>query len=503
MSGNFTSCLVQLSADSGLNLNAYLVLEQKPTRQEQKLKTLRQYVAKYSSGWKKRLELADLLYEIGQWSEAVLEYKQVLKAQPQLIQPRIKLGKILQLMNREEEAIAIYEGAIFLAKKEATKHHLLGSIKSCQNKPQDAITAFKSATVLEPNNLVHWIALVQIQMETEAPTIALSTLDKILSLEPNNFTALIYSYDMLLTLGNFPKAERRLNRALEIAPQDVQGLKRLINHRFSQRLVFDAEGKQTKKLINSLLKKAANSPEANGLQAQYYIEQGKHDKGLKILKQFTEEHEHNPQGWYYYSQGLFNLGQQEVAADAILKAYELSSHSSRSKPDTRQIYREACKILPQVGRFDRTRTIIKEILEKSPGSWSVWGTAARVLVEHFQEVELGCSYSLQGTKLQPNLSDAWFCHGKVLSLAGKDEEAIITLKHGWQLMSPETQDFKSVAAAVCLGESYHRLGKNLSYSHKWLNLAYQLAEELRKFDRVRADYWQNRALESLGLDSDS
>lgn len=498
MSGNFTSCLVQLSADLGLNLNAYLVLERKPTRQEQKLKTLRQYVAKYSSGWKKRLELADLLYEIGQWSQAVLEYKQVLKAQPQLVQPRIKLGKILQLMNREEEAIAVYEGAIFLAKKEATKQHLLGLIKSCQNKTQDAIAAFKSATVLEPNNLVHWIALVQIQMETEYPAIALSSLEKILSLEPNNFIALIYSHDMLLMLGNLSKAEKCLDRALEIAPQDFQGLKRLLTHRLRKKLVFDTEGKQTRKLLNSLLKKAVNSAEANSLQAQYYILQGKQDKGLKILKQFTEEQKHNSQGWYYYSQGLFKLGQHQVAADAILQAYELSSHSNQPKSDTCQIYRGLCEILPQAGRLTKTKAIMEEMLEKFPGSWSIWATAARVLVEYFQEIELGCSYSLQGTQLQPELSDSWFRHGRVLSLAGKYEEAIAALAHGWQLMSPEEQDFKSVAAAVWLGESYQKLGKNLSYSYKWFSLAYQLAEELRKFDKAQADYWQNRALENLG-----
>ena len=102
MSRNFASCLVQLSPSSGLDLNAYLVLNRKPIRQEQKLKTLKKYIKQYSSGWKKHLELADLLYEMGRWSEAVPEYHRVIKGQPQLIQPRIQLGKILQLMNRKK-----------------------------------------------------------------------------------------------------------------------------------------------------------------------------------------------------------------------------------------------------------------------------------------------------------------------------------------------------------------------------------------------------------------
>ncbi|MGB5971354.1 MAG: tetratricopeptide repeat protein [Spirulinaceae cyanobacterium] len=344
MSGNFASCLVQLSPDSGLDGNTYIVLDRKPTRQEQRLKTLSRYIEKHSSGWKKRLELADLLYEMGQWSKAILQYNQVIQAQPQLLKPHIKLGKILQLMNRQQEAIAVYENAVVLAKKKATRQHLLGLIQSCQGKTKEAITSFKSATTLEPENLAHWLALVQKQIEVEPPAIALATLETILSFEPDNFMALIYSHDLLLILRHFPQAEKCLNQAQKIAPQDIQTLKRIIASRCRKKLVFAQEGKQTKKLINSLLQKAQSSPEASSLQAQYYILRGEQAKGLKILKQFTEKHEGNPHGWYYYSQALFNLSRHEAAANTILRAYELSAHQSR--PDTPQVYQALCKMLP-------------------------------------------------------------------------------------------------------------------------------------------------------------
>ncbi len=106
MSRNTATCLVQLAQPSGVELNAQLVLDQKPTRQDQKLKTLSQYVQKYPSGWKKRLELADLLYAIGSWEQAVEEYRQVIERQPKLIDVRLKLGKIFQLMGREAEALS-------------------------------------------------------------------------------------------------------------------------------------------------------------------------------------------------------------------------------------------------------------------------------------------------------------------------------------------------------------------------------------------------------------
>ena len=59
MSRNTTFRVVSLTQSSGVELNAYLVGDSKPTRQEQKLKTLSEYVQQYPSGWKKRLELAN------------------------------------------------------------------------------------------------------------------------------------------------------------------------------------------------------------------------------------------------------------------------------------------------------------------------------------------------------------------------------------------------------------------------------------------------------------
>lgn len=101
MSRNFISRVVPLPPNSGLNVNAYIASKDKPTRQEQKLKTLQAYIKKYPTGRKKHLELANLLYEMGRWSEAVTEYYQIIKEKPHLIQPHIQLAKILQLMNRK------------------------------------------------------------------------------------------------------------------------------------------------------------------------------------------------------------------------------------------------------------------------------------------------------------------------------------------------------------------------------------------------------------------
>jgi tetratricopeptide (TPR) repeat protein len=472
-----------------VELNARLVLEQKLARTDQKLKTLRKYVQQYSSGWKKRVELAELLYGIGNWEQAVEEYRQVIERQPQLIDVRLKLAKLLHLMGREAEAIEAYEDALPLARNLATRHHICGWIVVCKGGKQEAIQAFESATSFEPDNAAHWLALGQVQMEVENTVAAWRAFDAILSLNPDDTVALIYSYNTLMALGDLREAGKRLNRARELAPDDYQVLKRLAEYRCRMRLVTDEAGKQTKQIVSAALKLAPDAADAQKLLSDYYVCRGEWAKGVEVLQQFTEQHPNNPSGWYYYGCCLFQTGENQGAAEAMLNAYRLYSKDC-------EIYRALCEILPVAGRLEELRPLVEEMLERFAEHWSVWATAGRVLVEQFQEIERGCDVSARGTQLQPQLPDAWFRHGRVLALAGKHREAVEALEQGWEWLE-EGWISLSVPAAVWLFESYRLLGDEVA-SRKWRGEASERSHQLMEFDPVMAAYWQGRLLEGVG-----
>ncbi|MBD0344772.1 MAG: tetratricopeptide repeat protein [Coleofasciculus sp. Co-bin14] len=550
MSRNTALRVVSLTMSSGVELNAYLVMDEKPTRIDQKLKTLTQYVQQYPSGWKKRLELANLLYARGRIEQAVEKYRQVISRQQPLIGVRLKLGKLLQLMGREVEAVAVYESALPSLRNQATRQHIGGLIAVCRGDTTAAILAFESAAFLEPDNAAHWLALGQVQMGREEAVAALRVFDRVLSLNPDNIVALMDSYDALMLVGNVREAQRRLSRVLELAPGDFRALKRLANTRCRMRLVSEEAGKQTKQMISCALQLAPDAVDAHELLAYYHLFRGEWAKGVEVLARFTEEHPHNPRGWYSYGRCLFHTGEYQGAASAMLKAYRLY-------PTDCEIYRALCEILPVTspsipldppqpplkrGEQEEAKlsnftgetplkvpldkgdlggsnpppkvllfkgdlggsncqvtlaSIVEEILERFPERWSVWATAGRVLVESFQEIERGCSVSLQGTQLQPQLPAAWLCHGRVLALSGKHREAVEALQQGWQLLPQERGYLQSVSAAVWLGESYRVLEDEVA-SRKWLEQACQFAQELMEFDPAMVCYWQGRALSGLG-----
>lgn len=490
MSRNTAPCLVSLTQSSGVELNVHLILDEKPTRQDQKLKTLSQYLQQYPSGWKKRLELANLLYAMGRWEQAVALYRQVLERQPQLIEVRLKLAKILQLMGREVEAIAVYESALPKAGNQATRQHIGGAIAVFRGDTRGAIGAIESAASLEPGNVSHWLALGQVQMAFEDAVAALRAFDAVLSLNPDDIVGLITSYDAMMAVGDVKQAQRRLSQAGELAPDDLRVLKRQADHRCRMRLVSGEQGKQTKQMISSALRLAPDAAPAHESLAYYHVFRGEWAKGVGVLEQFTQQHPNNPSGWYYYGRCLFHTGEYQAAAEAVLKAYRLY-------PNDCEIYRALCEILPAGGRLEEARPLVEEMLERFPEAWSVWATAGRVLVEHFKEIERGCSVSFKATQLQPQLTDAWFRHGRVLALAGRHREAVPALEQGWQLLQELGGDLQSVSAAVWLGESYQVLGDD-GASRRWWQEACQQAKELIEFNPAIAHYWQGRALERLG-----
>ncbi|MFB2881685.1 tetratricopeptide repeat protein [Floridanema aerugineum] len=507
MSRNSASCLVSVTQSSGVELNVHLVLDEKPSRQDQKLKTLSQYVQQYASGWKKRLELANLLSAKGYWEQAVTEYRQIVERQPQLIDVWLKLGKLLQLMGRKAEAIEVYQSARGSGSNQVIEQHITGLIATCQGDTKKAILAFETAANLEPNNAAHWLALGQLQIGRENPLAALRAFDEILSLNPNDIVALIHSYDALMAVGNIPQAQQQLDKLILLAADDLRVLQRHLDQRCQIKLVSGEQGKLTKKMMSAALQQAPNAADVHKSLAYYHIFRGDWAQGIKVLAEFTEKYPYNPNGWYHYGRCLFDTGEYQAAAEVMLKVYRLY-------PDDWEIYRALCEILPlsltpplargagedlQMAEEDNLflASLVEEMLERFPERWSVWATAGRLLVESFQEIKRGCSLSLRGTQLQPQLADAWFCHGRVLALAGKHQKAVTALEKGWQLL-PETGGYRqSVSAAVWLGESYQALGNDRS-SRQWWEEACQGSEKFRLFHPVMADYWQGRALEGLG-----
>jgi tetratricopeptide (TPR) repeat protein len=483
--------VVQIALPSGAVMNFYLTLETKTARREVKIKTLRQYVQRYPTGWKKRLELAHLLYATGQWEEAIEEYRQVLKKQPRLLEVQLRLGEILRLLERGEEARTVYATALPQARKPATQHHLRGLRELCGRDYDTAAQEFAKAASLEPRNAAHWHALGRTHDLAGHPRDALQAYDEALQLNPDDIVALMWSHNALFPTGRFTEARQRLERVVEIDPHCVLALKTLAACRSGAGWVQGEESRQTEQLIRQALRLAPESPDVWETQANFYFFRGEWEKSAATLRKFVEMHPHSAQGWFHCAKWLIAAGDFPAAADAVLRSHALY-------PEDLETYRTACEVLPLVGRMDELRQIMEEMLARFPDQWTAYKSAGLTLVRWFREPERACQVASRMTELQPHLAESWLYRGEILVLTGRLREAIPLLEKARQL-SPGGIGSSAILtwAALRLGESYRSLGDE-PRARTWFEEAARRAPEMSTLNAADAHFYLGKAREALG-----
>ncbi|MGB0388699.1 MAG: sigma-70 family RNA polymerase sigma factor [Ardenticatenaceae bacterium] len=339
-----TYSAVQICFPSGVR-TFYVPLPNRPTRVKQKLDKLQKHLKAHPNGWKKRQQLADLLYAVGDWEEALAHYRQVQMQQPDLLEVVLQQGQILHLMERQDEATTLYQNALFRVcsvYSEASQHHLRGLMAHSRHDWEAAVKEFKAATSKEADNAAHWHVLGRVHLSRQAPLAALRAFDSALALNPNDLVALSESYDALMALGRFDEARQRVIKTHDLVPHDFLALTRLISERLRQGLLWNKEGEQTKKLIR--IARRTTTPEAEALLANYHILRKKPKQGIKVLQKCLTQHPLNATAWYHYALCLFRTGTDlQGAADAIQSAYALDQNDPR-------IHQAAREILSAAGR---------------------------------------------------------------------------------------------------------------------------------------------------------
>lgn len=312
---------IHVTRPNGAQISHHLALHRYPARLQQKLNKLQKYVERYPSGWKKRLELADVLVAMGHIEEAVEQYQVVLAKRRSLIEVYLQLGELLRLMGRPEAAIAIYQKALKCT--HYSMAHLHGLIATCRGQYQAALKQFEAAANKQPQHAAHWHAYGLTALSLAQPEQALWAFNEALKLDSNDLLALTHSCDALLALGHLKETEHSAQKALQLDQYNVLALLRQADARAKQGLLHKKEGTETRRLLRKAYQLAPHAPDVADSQARYHILRSEHKKGLSLLQAFAHSHPNAPQAWYHYANWLAYCGDTQATKEAISKAYEL------------------------------------------------------------------------------------------------------------------------------------------------------------------------------------
>jgi len=482
--------LINVFVTPKVERNFCLHLDHKPLRLYPKIKQVTRYTMNHPGGWKKRLELAQLLYEAGEWRGAIQQYQRVLERQPRLLKAYLDLGNLFDLMENKSASIATYEKALQIAGEPAPRHHLKGLIELQRGNHRTAVREFQEATQIQPDQIGYWHSLATAHIRRDSPLEALRSFKESLKIDPGDEEALTYVPELLRELGRVSEAERYLEESLRRRSENVLSIKSLADYRSQRRLVFANQGRKTLGLIKEALRIAGESPEVQESLALFHLCRGEWDKGVAVLRVFANEHKLSPAAWYYYARSLLQTGDPLTAAEAIRQGQCLD-------PDSWKINLLACEILSYRGPRQELQALLEDLLQMFPERWSAWAKAGYAWMVGLKDPDRACATSAQGPKLQPQLPDSWFQHSKVLELAGRYEEAIIAGEVGWRWLPKDEDGSQSVPAAYGLAAS-HILINAPEQAEQWIDQASQRLAGLITFRPAEGYFWQGKLLELSG-----
>jgi tetratricopeptide (TPR) repeat protein len=278
-------------------------------------------------------------YQSGKKDQAVDSLKQALEANPQLIMPRVILGRIYKERGDYANAKEYYEALVAMDPYEVQNHYNLGLSYQMLQRLQDAAKSYSSALKLRPDDFGSNMNLGLVYLALGDTDKAVKYTDKAAQIRPDSPEAQANLALALDGRGDYALAERAYRKSIQLAPRQVGTLINYANNLLAQQKPRDAQDvlQQTLKLEDTpyLRKRLGDA---------YALEQRYDD----ALQQYREALKRNPK----YFSAVSEQGR------VLLMQYQSGMELDEKKRD------EALGLLRQSLEMNPRQPKIKAVLEE-------------------------------------------------------------------------------------------------------------------------------------------
>jgi tetratricopeptide (TPR) repeat protein len=485
------TCVIQVPLPSGGSMEYHAAFEHGVQRREQRIKTLQAYVDAHPRGWKKRLELANLLLAANRTNEAEEQLRLVLKRQPRALTASLRLGELLVLSHRREQAIEVYEAAVAVASNEATRHHLRGLMERARSGltfPQYAAehraehleraeAEFRAAIAAEPRNVAHYHELGLTYDAWGRPADALAAFDAALKVDPNDVYALARGHNPMTALGMYAEVLPRLERAVELDPNYTYAVKLLADRRAVIGLVRGREGSRTRDLVMRVLARDPDSADAMDALVRYYESRDEMDRAVAIWRDFLTRNPTNAKAWAFLGTTLERVPDIRAAADAYVRSQSLD-------PNWLDVYWRGWHTLTRTGQTERARTWLGELQRRFGHHWDAQHVIVQLMRYLGHSDEECLPYARRAAELRSDVPAAVWDSAEMLTLLGHPDEALELLERPEarrKRQEAETSVRNRLHLSHVMGRVLKALGREME-AMEWLREAERHALEARAYE---------------------
>lgn len=452
--------------------------------------------------------IAGSLQELkGQYAEAILEYLEALKYDPQ---PGINyaIAKNYYRLNKFSSALTYSQKAVENEPKNIEYLTLQATIYSSSHLEDSAAVVYSKIIQLDSTNVTAYYNLAQL-METKKPTVALSYYKKIIEMIGPEWSVLVRIADINERMGNIKETIITVEELIKLNPSDLMLQKLLIESYFKTK---DYEKALSK--LNESLTSYPDDESLIDLKGKIFIQQGKWEDAskeyIKLVKSKKISIEDKLKiGTSFYSQSEkdstnLNIAKQiflEVSKDTLdwqVNAYlgeiELRAHKNESAIEyfktaaklaewNAQVWVRLGGLLFDTKKYKDAIEYMSKASEKFPNDFAInliYGLSLSTENEHLKAKEA----LEKAFKLNPDDVTVLSALGYTLNQLKNNKEALVHLNKAL-IIEPKNLQVISVLAMIHESQKEYQISDSLYTSALKIdssnvlimnNFAYSLAE---------------------------
>jgi RNA polymerase sigma factor (sigma-70 family) len=323
-----TACdYLLVEESSGIQRFILCTFSRRESRLDQRCRALIRYLSRHTSGWKKRLQLAELYFASAQWNSAAMHYMTALEQDCPIACERqhifLRLIQISSCLNNTQRTNELAEQAHRYCRDDAERTYVSGIAALSRHDLGEAIRLFQDAARLAPAIGRYAIQLARTLAVAGRTSEAVGRLRQVLAVEPGNLLALHVGLEVLGELGHVRERVMWAQRLLVHDPKNPVALTILGTERIDRGLVNGSDGQETVALLRRSLHATTPLPESHAAMAAYHIARGECSQALRYANNLTTIYKNCPASWATRALILHSLNAAVEAWQAIVKAVRL------------------------------------------------------------------------------------------------------------------------------------------------------------------------------------
>ncbi|KZR69729.1 tetratricopeptide repeat protein [Prochlorococcus sp. MIT 1303] len=402
------------------------------------------------------------LLEIGNNEEAIEEFKIAIRLDESFVAGWVNIGSALKREGRIQEALQATQKVLDLDPDNPTAHMNLGGIYKNLGNFDQALASTLKALELKPDNPRAHINLGGIYKNLGNLDQALASTLKSLELKPDNPTAHINLGGIYKNLGNLDQALASTLKALELKPDNPTAHINLGG-------IYKNLGNLDQALASTLkaLELKPDNPIAHINLGGIYQELGELDQALTSTLKSLELKPDNPTahmnlGWIYK-----DLGNLDQALASTLKSLEL-------KPDNPIAHINLGAIYINLGELDQALTSTLKSLELKPDNPTAHMNLGWIYKD-LGNLDQALASTLKSLELKPDNPTAQMNLGMIYEIKGKKEQALKYYLLSAQSIQNEREG-SSVTSLISYVVTLVQLGRTIEAYEKIKEMPTRLSE---------------------------